>query len=295
MAKENKITSSNTNKTDPHPFDRIVKHYLKVEGMKIIQENIGEELGNLISKPMEFSTVTKEADFVYEFWQKDSLGNEVLDTIFHLEAQTATDTDMLERMLLYAGLMADYYKKNGHKPKIKQIVLYLGAENNVPNEKDFGYFTYSYKLVYIKNIPYKEFLKDPNTLVFAILGKYEVADFLKVLEEIVGVAVDFHKKDFQIYLKDFLNDLEKIAELRKLQKNIKVEINRILTKKNMKTYIDELEEAAELKGELKGKLEGKLDDARAMLLDKLPVAQIVKYTGLSTEQIEAFKQELKIS
>ena len=71
----------------------------------------------------------------------------------------------------------------------------------------------------------------------------------------------------------------------------------------MKTYIDELEEAAELKGELrgelkgelKGKLEGKLDDARAMLLDKLPVAQIVKYTGLRTEQIEALKRELKIS
>ena len=291
MAKEDKIPSNNPNKTDPHPFDRIIKHYFNVEGLKIIQENIGEELGNLISKPMEFSTVTKEADFVYEFWKKDSSDNEMLDTIFHLEAQTATDTDMLERMLLYAGLMADYYKKNGHKPKIKQVVLYLGAENNVPSEKDFGYFTYSYKLLYIKNIPYKEFLKDPNTLVFAILGKYEVANFLKVLEEIVGIAVDFHKKDFQIYLKDFLNDLEKIAELRKLQGNIKVEINRILTQKNMKTYIDELEEAAELKGELKGKL----DNARAMLADKLPITQIVKYTGLSTAQIETLKQELKIS
>lgn len=41
-----------------------------------------------------------------------------------------------------------------------------------------------------------------------------------------------------------------------------------------------------------GKLEGKLTTATAMLIDKMPIAQIIKFTGLTLAQINALQAEL---
>ena len=38
--------------------------------------------------------------------------------------------------------------------------------------------------------------------------------------------------------------------------------------------------------------ETKLADAKEMLLDKLPIAQIVKYTKLTLEQVQALEKEI---
>jgi predicted transposase/invertase (TIGR01784 family) len=38
-----------------------------------------------------------------------------------------------------------------------------------------------------------------------------------------------------------------------------------------------------------GKREGKLEDAKNMLADGLPPEQIIRYTGLSPEQIESLR------
>ncbi len=43
---------------------------------------------------------------------------------------------------------------------------------------------------------------------------------------------------------------------------------------------------------VEGKLEGKLADAREMLLDKLPISQIVRYTKLTFEQIKKLQDEM---
>jgi len=42
-------------------------------------------------------------------------------------------------------------------------------------------------------------------------------------------------------------------------------------------------------GRAEGKLEGKLEDAKAMLIDHLPIEQIVRYTGLPLYEIEALQ------
>ncbi len=42
----------------------------------------------------------------------------------------------------------------------------------------------------------------------------------------------------------------------------------------------------------KATLETKLADAKEMLLDKLPIAQIVKYTKLTLEQVQALEKEI---
>ena len=47
-----------------------------------------------------------------------------------------------------------------------------------------------------------------------------------------------------------------------------------------------------VEGEKKGKLEGKLEDAKEMLLDKLPIAQIIQYTKLTFEQIQELQDKI---
>ena len=52
-----------------------------------------------------------------------------------------------------------------------------------------------------------------------------------------------------------------------------------------------------LEGELKGKLKGELNKAlaigEAMLIDKMPIEQVVKFTGLTFEQIKALQANLE--
>ena len=127
------------------------------------------------------------------------------------------------------------------EPLIKQLVLYLGNKNKVKHERDFGDNIYRCEFLYIKNIPYKDFLQDPNTLIFGILGKYEKGDFESILKEIIGKALDFHQSGADIRLKDFLKDLEKISKLRKLQKEVKTQIDVILNEKSMKTVIEKID------------------------------------------------------
>ena len=97
-----------------------------------------------------------------------------------------------------------------------------------------------------------------------------------------------------------MKDLEKISKLRKLQKEVKTQIDVILNEKGMKTVIEKIEEAAERKGRLEGKLEGrlegilkgKLEDAKGMLLEGLQVDAVARITKLSIAQIESIAKEI---
>ena len=280
--------NENENKKDPHPFDRILKSVVNKTSLSIFNGQLKDStFNNLVSKPIEFSTVTKKADFVYEFWKQNDQKIDVLDTVFHLEAQIAAETYMLQRMLLYAGLIGSQYAKDKHTPKIKQIVLYLGRENNVVFKQDFGYFNYKYKVIYIKNIDYRKFLEDPNTLILAIAGKYDEGEFFSVLKKIIQTATIFFKDNLG-EMKDFLTNLEKFGILLKLRGKIYYNIKDILKTTIMALHIDEIMSDMDSykEGEKKGKLEGKLEDVKAMLLDKLPIEQIARYTGLTVAQIK---------
>ena len=47
-----------------------------------------------------------------------------------------------------------------------------------------------------------------------------------------------------------------------------------------------------LEGELKGELKGKEEVAEIMLRDNMPIAQIMKFTGLTLEQIQAIQEKI---
>jgi hypothetical protein len=260
-------------------FDDIFKQRLQKSFIALLKSELGENFEYLEPKPIELrKQLKRKADFI--FLEKHT--NQ--DFILHLEIQTQNDVDMLKRMYLYSALLFEKYDL-----PVKQIVLFLGTDketkSTMVSEKDFGYFTYCYKLLNISNIPYKKFLKNKDTLVFTILGKFERNQLLKVLGEIIKKAqTNFSKEE----LGELLLDLEIFGKLRNLEQEIQT-----LTPQLMPFDIDWSDIPSIKKAELKGELKAKLEDAKAMLLDNLPVAQIAKYTKLSLEQIVELQEDIK--
>jgi len=119
-----------------------------------------------VEKPTEFTSKTLRIDFVFEVLRGGK------EEIWHIEEQTASDTDMFERMLLYVALLYGKYKK-----PVYQVVLYVGDDKNprsqMKKKKRIGFFEYNYEVINLSDIPYKRFLKSANMLPFAVLGKYD--------------------------------------------------------------------------------------------------------------------------
>ena len=87
-----------------------------------------------------------------------------------------------------------------------------------------------------------------------------------------------------------MTDLATLGGLRKLKTKI------IHNPTIMALHIDikdhEFYTEGELNGELKGELKKALAIGEAMLLDKMPIEQVVKFTGLTFEQIKSLQADL---
>lgn len=285
-------------------YDAIFKNKLKDIFLSLLLNFSKEKINKsaeITSQPIEFSlTVERDADFLFVATEKDK------ETLYHLEVQTENADLMLNRMLMYLALINERHNtKNREKPLfIKQILLFLGNEKTgsvgkctMPYKKDFGSFVYEYQLIDITQISYKEFLKHPETYAFAILGKFDSKNEDKVIAEIKEKAVRHYKHKDNI--REFLADLIMLSGLR----NLKTEITKNTTIMALELHIEDHEfyKAGELKGKLEGELKGKLAGelkkalaiAEALILDKLPLKQVMKVTGLTLLQITEL--QLKIT
>ncbi len=252
-----------TEKDNPekHPYDNIFKDRWTAKALDVLKKQLKEDFSGQEEKPTEFSRKLYKADFVY---LKDKNGEK---KVFHLEIQTADDPKMLARRLLYAGFLYDDYGV-----PITQVVLYLG-NNKTVNKANIG-FNYEYKVIYIKDLSYETFLKSKNTLAFAILGRFGIYSLETVLKDIFKAA-----DKFLITGKDLLElqqDIEKFSTLRGLEKQIKLLMPKIMPFDIDITKTPTFQE---------GKLEGKLEIAEALILDKMPLKQVMNATGLTLLQI----------
>ncbi len=217
-------------------------------------------------------------------------------SIFHLEIQTDDDGNMHNRMFTYAALLNETYnkiEKDIVKPfmPIRQAVIYLGhlerdkyLQSKMLFELDFGYYTYQYKIMNISSIPYDEFLKDKETLVFAILGNFQSLDAVLVVDIIVESVLKY--VDNIIERNELLIDILMLANLRKLS-----EVVEKIIKNNPKIMANNID-FTKFPLYLEGKLDGKEEIATTMLQDKMPIEQIMKFTGLTFEQITALQEKM---
>lgn len=279
-------------------YDIIFKNRLKNNFFELLVNFSDEKLSNytqITPQPVQFAQpLERDADFVFLATAKDK------ETVFHLEIQTGNDNTMLNRMLTYLALLNErHYEKKRKIPLFfKQILLYLGKKESagkctMPSKKDFGSFVYEYQLIDITKISYKDFLTNPEMYVFAILGDFEGKDESTVVDEIAEKAAKHYKT--KEYLKEFVTDLATLGGLRKLKTKI------IHNPTIMALHIDikdhEFYVEGKLEGNLEGELKGELNKAltigEAMLIDKMPIEQVVKFTGLTFEQIKSLQADLE--
>ena len=273
------------------PIDGVFKELIQTSSLAFIQCQLDETFESITPTATEAVKLVRDADFVYNITQNKQ------QKILHLEVQTAKDTTMHTRMLIYAGLL---FEK--HQLPIKQIVLYLGEEPKKEAKEPpmvdtikMDYFDFHYKLVSITDIHYKKFLERQETLPLAILGKYDPKNVVQVIKEIFERSKKFLRSSKQ-FLELKIN-LIILAKLRKFGENTNDTENLIANIPNIQFMfqnIDYTDISVYKEGKLEGKKEGKkeaeletnLKVAKKMLLAKLPIAQIAQITGLTVVQIK---------
>ncbi len=275
-------------------YDSIFKRLVKNVFFKMLNTEKNAEIvdyEDITSQPVELpKTLDRKADFVF------LVTKNAKKSIFQLEIQADNDKNMPNRMLTYLALLNEVYntqEKGKRKPfmPIRQVVLYLGnlkrdkkLKSKMIFERNFGDTLHKYRIINISEISYEDFLKNKETLVFAILGNFNSLDAVFVIEEIVEISLKFFENITEH--NEFLADLVTLATLRQLSEVVKENIEQ--NPKIMAHNIDFTKTLLFVEGERKGKLA----DAKEMLLDKLPIAQIVKYTKLTFEQIQKLQDEL---
>lgn len=279
--------------SEKNRFDSVFKDRLRTTFFYLIGEEFNEkieEYEEISFLPIELpKTIERKADFVLRTKLKEK------EALFHLEVQTDEDPTMLNRMVTYLALLNEkFYDKDKEEPLlIKQIVLYLGRndviKSEMPRIRDFGYFIYEYKLINISDIPYQKFLENKETIIFAILGNFLGTQNVEVVNEIMEESRKYfaNNADFN----EFVVDLATLAELRSLAGAVVLNYNNHKSNTNMPIDIDITETYFYKQGEQRGKLEEKLAVAKVMLSDEMPIEQIIKFTGLSLEQIQDLQKD----
>jgi predicted transposase/invertase (TIGR01784 family) len=264
-------------------FDKIFKQRLQRSFVSATEAILKEKFEDFQTQPTEFrQQIARNADFVFKAKQNQT------DLVLHIEIQTQDDLAMLKRMYLYHVLLFEKYNL-----PVKQLVLFLGRETQMLAKKDMGFFEYQYRIILFSEIDYHIFLADKDSLAFAVLGKFEEEDLPKVLAEILNEAQAALSREA---VGELILDLEILGRLRNFEKDIQTltpQLMPIELEYTHTTAYKQGEEKGKLEGKLEGELKAKLEDARLMLLDKLPVEQVMKYTQLSREQVEDLQQELE--
>ncbi|KWT74995.1 hypothetical protein [Candidatus Magnetominusculus xianensis] len=231
----------------------------------------GYETGKFID--VQFPDIQlREADVVLE----------VADgKLIHIEIQSTNVKDMLERMLMYIGLILKQYKRLP-----TQIVLYVGNEPmNMKNHMEGEGVKYSYKLIDIREIDCRQLLESdiPEDMVLAILCKTEDVDVTirKILDKLTVLPL----KEREGYIRKLLY----LSDLRKLYPKVKMEVNKMpitIDVKNSDIYQEGKEEGL-LEGERRGLLEGErkglFEGRREGLLEGIEGMLELKYASAGLE------------
>ena len=254
-------------------FDDVFKERLEGKFIKVLESILKEKFQDVQPLPVELrKQISRKADFVFELSEADK------KYLLHIEIQSGDDKEMLKRMYVYSALLYDKFAL-----PVKQVVFSLLEKTQMQNTFDMGYFTYFYKLVSLYEIPYKEFLKEKETLVFAILGKYERQELLNVLKNIIKTAQK--KKMSKEEIRELILDLEILAKKRNLEKNIKILIPTVMPLDISLYDSPSFREAIE---------KGKIEIAKAFLiLGKNTLQEIAQATGLPMEQVQKLAQEIQ--
>lgn len=222
----------------------------------------------------------------------DAEGNKY---VLHVEYQTDDYPKMHYRMAEYSIMLQRKYGL-----PVLQYVIYIGpGKSTMQTTIQTKDLRFRYHLKAISSVDYRLFLKSDKLeeRMLAFLGRMEPEENIPVLETVL--------KDIEITAKDslsverYVQQLRILVKLRNLGQNLDkamITISKYLKDENDPWFIRGQKEGIQKgieKGEAKGKAIGEhkkaVEMAQQMLIDRFPINQIAKYTGLSVEDIKALK------
>ena len=318
------MNNSNDNKIDK-PHDKRFKELLsnKKRFLSLLKDCVKQPWVDKIDESMlrksensfilqDFSE--KEADVVYEAVLD---GNKIVFYVL-LEHQSRVDYQMPYRLLLYiTEILRHYYNNTEPKereikefkfPVVFPIVLFTGSEKwTVPlelkdifeNSEQFGDYVLNFKYLLLDAKGYKdEELKNFSSKLLAIIFLLEKSktdiEFYSNIRDNLNYIKDFDDEEKRV-----LNMCIKIMDLAygyNKSKDIKIlieesqieEVESMLCDviENAKYEKEQLFSKGVLEGEIKGKIEGKIEVAKTLLTEGIPIELIIRYTGLSREEID---------
>ena len=251
----------------------------------------------------------KEADVVYKAKLKDQ------EVIFYvlMELQSTVDYLIPYRLLLYmTEIWRDIFKnvseneakkKSFRLPVIVPMVLYNGDANwSVPIEfKDTlgsadlfedNVLNFKYILFDVQKYEEEELLQLSNLIgsVFLIDKSSELEDIIEQLKKLISIIKNLESEEFRLFTNWAEKILTRDAPLKEKDKVTNFfkdtrpeEVEEMIT--NVERVLKKSWEDAENKGVEKGVVKG----AKQMLIKGEPVEKIMKYTGLTKEEIEELK------
>jgi predicted transposase/invertase (TIGR01784 family) len=254
-------------------YDRIIKENLQSVIFELLRRTTDVRMKEYkLIFPELPKTIGREADFVIQ--AKNADGD---DEIIHLEFQTFNDDLMLERMLLYFGLLRYIYRL-----PIRQFVFYIGqGELKMSASYQQPNVSFSYGLVNLEAISYRDFIAsdNPEMVILAILTDFEdkQADWIvaRIFEKLI--ALDTNPTELQKHIRQ----LDILAILRNLQKTV------INQEKAMGLTLN-------IENDLRfqeGKQEGIEQVVLAMLADGFDLKIISKLTKLTIAQVKQIQKK----
>ncbi len=256
----------------------ILKNIAKDISRHILHIDVKDDM-QLIDK--EFTRIEKrDADLVFKNG----------DEIVHIEIQNNNHPKMLHRMLrYYSDIFFEY-----DQYKICQYILYIGKEKcSMKSEIKREEIDYKYAIIDITDISCESFLQsdDPSAVVLSILCDFEGRDKQMVVNTIIKKLLELSKDEmsFRGYLKmvEILSTNRNLeSKVRKGEEMLSVNIEK------MPSFNIGLERGLE-RGLQRGLEKGILKVAKNLLKVNMSIEFISKTTGLTIQQVESLKQEIR--
>jgi hypothetical protein len=193
-------------------YDRIIKENIQSVVLELLRKTTDVQLVEYqVIFPELPKTIGREADFVLKV--RNPVGEEEL---VHLEFQSFNDAKMLERMLLYLGLLRYTYRL-----PVRQFVFYIGEEMlNMETHYRQRNVDFAYEIIDLEALSYREFLESDNQemVILAILSDFEDKEAHWIVQQIFSrlVALDDNPAELQRHIRQ----LDVLSVLRKLQQDI---------------------------------------------------------------------------
>ena len=297
---------------NPEVFIQFIKHFSNVPLLNDIK---AEDIEDYTNRFIPLFLEEKDADSIKVVKIKEDIF-----VITMIEHQSEVCYNMSCRMLWYMVLIWNEWIKQKEKeekgitirkdfklPPILPIVYYTGKDtwsaevnfsNSVYLSNEFSKYipNFSYELVPLNKYTIEDLMKYEDILSFImILDKIKKpAQIKEILQKITEEYINKVNENIPDNLLQLIKDIVFLF-LKKIDasKKEREEIESLINERRFSNMFETLEyniqkerEQYKEEGRFEGEMKKQIEIAQNMLDDNLPIATIIKYTGLSKEEIE---------